>query len=154
LRPIRPEDELQHAEFISALAPDDFRLRFQPKDRSTPHPQRSRSVVIDYDREMAFVAIAKDDTGTQQMLGVVRAFADPDNNRADFVIVVRSDMKRKGLGAVLMNKMIPYCRSRGTSMLVTQVTPENRPLMSFATQFGFKMHEDKVTKITEVRLAL
>jgi len=154
LRPIQPEDELQHAEFISALSPDDFRMRFQPKAKQLPQLQRSRSVLIDYDREMAFIATAKGDDGKYQTMGVVRAFADPDNVRAEFVIVVRSDMKRKGLGAVLMNKMIPYCRSRGTVELVTQATKENRQMMSFAKQFGFKLVKDKLTKMSEMRLAL
>ena len=154
LRPIQPEDELQHTEFVSALAPEDLRMRFHPKVRNAAQPQRSRSVVIDYDREMAFVAMTHDGNAPPQMLGVVRAFADPDNDRADFVIVVRSDMKRQGLGAILMNKMIPYCRSRGTRMLVTQVTKENRQMMSFAKQFGFKMVRDKTTRITEMQLDL
>ncbi len=154
LRPIQPEDEWQHQEFVNALAPDDFRMRFLPRARHAAQPQRSRSVVIDYDREMAFVAIAKDASGKEQMVGVVRAFGDSDNNRADFVIVVRSDMKRQGLGAILMNKMIPYCRSRGTAVLVTQVTPENRQMMNFAKPFGFKIHRDKATKVTEMRLDL
>jgi len=154
LRPIKPEDELQHTDFISALAPEDFRKRFQPKVRQTPYPQRSRSVLIDYDREMAFIATAKGDDGKMHTLGVVRAYADPDNVRAEFVIVVRSDLKRRGLGAILVRKIISYCQSRGTMELVTLSPPDNHEIAGFAKKFGFATHKDKGSKIAELRLNL
>ncbi|MEA5098507.1 MAG: bifunctional acetate--CoA ligase family protein/GNAT family N-acetyltransferase [Burkholderiaceae bacterium] len=154
LRPIKPEDELQHADFIKALAPEDYRKRFRPKARQVPHPQRSRSVLIDYDREMAFVAVSKDANGQPQTLGVVRAYADPDNIRAEFVIVVRSDLKRKGLGTILMNRIIAYCQSRGTAELVNLAPRDNIEMMGFAKRFGCSMKNNKANRMTEVRLAL
>ena len=154
LRPVKPEDELQHADFINALAPEDYRKRFQPKARQTPYPQRSRSVLIDYDREMAFIATTRDADGKPHTLGVVRAYADPDNVRAEFVIVVRSDLKRKGLGTILVNKIIAYSQSRGTSELVSQASRDNLEMMGFAQRFGFSMKKNKANRMTEVRLSL
>jgi acetyltransferase len=97
LRPIRPEDEPRHSEFYRALRPEDVRFRFLGQVRELAHSQLARYTQIDYDREMAFIATATGDQGQNETLGVVRAVADPDNIRAEFAIVVRSDLKGKGL---------------------------------------------------------
>ena len=66
----------------------------------------ARMTQIDYDREMAFIAVSKDTDGKDETLGVVHAIADPDNENAEFAIVVRSDLKGKGLGYGLMMKLL------------------------------------------------
>ena len=98
LRPIRPEDGAQHVEFFNALDPDDVRYRVFMRMREIQPSQLARLTQIDYDREMAFVAICEREPGCFETLGVVRAIADPDNVTAEFAIIVRSDLKGKGLG--------------------------------------------------------
>ena len=125
LRPIRPEDEPQHRAFVEQLAPGDLRLRFFYVRRELPRSELARLAQIDYAREMAFVAVRPDADGKEQTLGVVRATADPDNIEAEFAIVVRSDLKGRGLGHLLLDKMIRYLRSRGTERVVGFVLHEN-----------------------------
>ncbi|MCB1718734.1 MAG: acetate--CoA ligase family protein, partial [Candidatus Competibacteraceae bacterium] len=105
LRPIRPEDEPKHYQFLSKLTPEDIRFRFFGLVRELPHSQMARLTQIDYDREMAFIATATDAQGNSETLGVVRTFTDPDNERAEYAIVVRSDMKGQRLGWKLLDKM-------------------------------------------------
>ena len=63
---------------------------------------------IDYDREMAFVAVRCKDNH-EEILGVTRAISDPDNvDAAEFAVLVRSDLKGLGLGRRLMEKLIAY----------------------------------------------
>jgi acetyltransferase len=154
LRPIRPEDEPAHAEFMSHLTPGDLRLRFFGMVREMPHSQLARFTQIDYDREMAFVAIDRTIEGKPQTLGVVRAIADPDNRQAEFAIVVRSDLKGQGLGTILMRKIIDYCRSRGTEEIVGQVLAENIAMRKLAKRFGFREAASQASDIVEVRLPL
>lgn len=92
LRPIRPEDGEQHRAFLAALAPGDLRDRVFIRARDLHGAQLARLTQIDYDREMAFVAVAEHATGPET-LGVVRMIADPDNWAAQFAIIVRSDVK-------------------------------------------------------------
>ncbi len=97
----------------------------------------ARLVQIDYAREMAFVAMGKDTNGVLQTLGVVRAMIDPDNRDAEFGIIIRSELKGKGLGLVLMQKLIRYLQSQGTERLVATVLKQNTRMLSMAKQLGF-----------------
>jgi acetyltransferase len=152
LRPIRPEDEPAHRRFFERLDPDDVYFRFFSMMREMPHSQLARFTQIDYEREMAFIAYvpgAEDET-----LGVVRAIADPDNREAQFAIVVRSDWKGLGLGRALLDKLIRYCRGRGTGELVGQVLAGNRPMRTLAQDAGFRERYDPDEQVVEVRLEL
>jgi acetyltransferase len=118
--------------------------------REIPHSQMARFTQIDYDREMAFVALAEGG----ETLGVVRGIADPDNERAEFAIIVRSDQKGRGLGYALLEKMVRYCRARGTREIVGQVLPDNRPMLELAQSLGFESRFLPEEGAVEVRLAL
>lgn len=137
IRPIRPEDEPNHHIFVSKLTPEDIRFRFFGLVHELPHTEMARLTQIDYDREMAFIATAPDDHGQEETLGVVRTVTDPDNEKAEYAIVVRSDLKGHGLGKFLMDKMIRYCKNRGTRWMVGQVLADNRPMLKLIEQLGF-----------------
>jgi len=140
LRPIRPEDEAQHMAFLERLDPEDIRLRVFYSRRSIERSELARLLQIDYEREMAFVAVAPDPAdpaGAEQTLGVVRAVADPDNRAAEFGIIVRSDLKGQGLGELLMDKLIRYLRAHGTQRLVGSVIGENWRMRELARDLGF-----------------
>ena len=154
LRPIRPEDEPQHYDLLSHLAPEDIRFRFFSSFHDLPHSQMARYTQIDYDREMAFIATAIDSHGKPETLGVVRAITDPDNERAEFAIVVRSDLKGQGLGSALLDKMIAYCRDRGTGEMVGQVMADNRAMLGLAESRGFRRRRGESFDIVDVGLDL
>ena len=77
LRPIRPEDEPQHSRFLAAIAPGESSCAFSTRRARFDHTQLARFTQIDYDREMAFIATARADTGDEETLGVVRARQRP-----------------------------------------------------------------------------
>ena len=139
LRPIRPEDEPQHREFLSRVSEDDILYRFFHSKRGFAHSELARFTQIDYDREMAFIATARNETGVPETLGVVRAIADPDNTNAEFAILVRSDLKGRGLGHALLGKMIRYCRDRGIGQLFGEVLSTNAAMLALVASFGFKV---------------
>jgi acetyltransferase len=138
VRPIRPEDESSHQEFFGRLTAEDVSFRFFSRIREMPHSQIARYTQIDYDREMAFVAKDPD----QHTLGVVRAVDDPDHTVAEFAIIVRSDLKGRGLGKRLLQKMIGYVRERGTALLVGRVLRHNTRMLHLARSLGFEVEAD------------
>jgi acetyltransferase len=152
LRPVRPEDEPAHSQFISRLSPEDSHFRFFHYVRSMPHSELARLTQIDYDREMAFVATRHSPGGEPETIGVVRTVADPDNDTAEFSIVVRSDLKRQGLGTRLLRKAVDYCRSRGTRLLAGDVLAGNASMLELARRFeGFTVtdtDEEGIVRIT------
>ncbi len=154
IRPIRPEDEPEHNAFFAMLQPDDIRFRFFGQVRALPHTQMARLTQIDYDREMAFIASAEDEHGKPETLGVVRTVTDPNNERAEFAIIVRSDLKRQGLGRALLDKMIRYCRQRGTDRMIGQVMGGNTGMLKLATEMGFESHRLSEQDVVEVTLPL
>lgn len=154
LRPIRPEDELAHREFFSRLQPEDVRLRFFVVVRALSKKQFARLMQIDYDREMAFIASARTADGRPETLGVVRVVADPDNAQAEFAIIVRSDLKGKGLGSILAEKMIRYCRGRGIKELYGDILSENKAMLALARKLGFHVASCPEAGLRQVCLKL
>ena len=73
--------------------------------KELPGSELARLAQIDYAREMAFIAVRNLPDGTSQTIGVVRAVIDPDNVDAEFAVIVRSDLKTRGLGRILMRKL-------------------------------------------------
>lgn len=151
LRPIRPEDEPAHQAMFRSLSPDDVRFRFFNRIKELPHSQMARYTQIDYDREMAFIAVEPPGPDT---LGVARAIFDPDHVQAEFAIVVRSDQKGLGLGHALLDALIRHCRQRGAERIVGQVLPENRPMLDLAESLGFARRFVPGERVIEVALAL
>ena len=154
LRPIRPEDEPAHQELFQRMTPEDIYYRFFNVVHRMPHSQLARFTQIDYDREMAFIATVTGIEGKPETLGVVRAVGDPDNTSAEFAISVRSDLKRQGLGSVLLDKIIRYCRGKGTGELTAQALPDNRAMLALATRHGFEKQRLPGDDVVELRLSL
>lgn len=134
LRPIRPEDEGALVNMFRHSSPDDVRLRFFAAIQEVDHAFAARLTQIDYDREMAFIAMLP---GQHEILGVVRLSADPDQEKAEFAIMVRSDMKGTGLGYRLMQQLLDYARDSGIQQLYADVLKENHAMRQIAEEFGF-----------------
>jgi acetyltransferase len=148
LRPIKPEDAPQHVEFFNALDQEDIRYRIFTRLRELQPSQLARLTQIDYDREMALIAVRERPSHKPETLGVVRVIADPDNISAEFAIIVRSDLKGQGLGRILMKQVIDYCRRRGMQEIVGEALSHNRRVIDLVKPFGFEvspMHEDGET---------
>lgn len=138
LRPIRPDDELLYDEFFEHMTEEDTRLRFFSPMRGLSHKFRARLTQIDYAREMAFVAL--DAAG--RLLGVARLSADPDYTRAEFGVAVRSDLKGRGLGWLLMQHLIAYARAEGLKQLDGLVLVENTTMLAMSRELGFDVEKE------------
>jgi acetyltransferase len=154
IRPIRPEDEAALGDLLSSLDPEDSRMRFFGTMRNLPRSQLARFTQIDYDREMALVAIERDGDGLERSLGEVRVVADPDNGVADFAIVVRSDIKGKGLGRLLLRSIVDYSRSRGTGELRGETLAGNLRMQHLARDLGFELKTGADIGTVQLRLPL
>ncbi|MCW0507693.1 bifunctional acetate--CoA ligase family protein/GNAT family N-acetyltransferase [Aeromonas piscicola] len=139
LRPIRPEDEPAHKQFVLKVSDEDRYKRFFADVGELGHEELARMTQIDYDREMAFVAIGQDGAFSQQILGVVRAISNPELSDAEFAILVRSDLKGLGLGKLMMEKIVRYARERGIGQLSGMTMPSNRGMINLAKRLGFKI---------------
>src|SRR3954454_9921147 len=137
LRPIRPEDEALLHDLVAHMTQEDLRRRFLAPIRSLSHQLAARMTQIDYDREMALVAAHR---GT--VLGIARYFADPDRLQAEYAVAVRSDWKGRGIGYVLMQRLIEIARQYGIGELVGDVLRENEPMLAMRRVLGFEIRAD------------
>ncbi|MGD8540868.1 MAG: bifunctional acetate--CoA ligase family protein/GNAT family N-acetyltransferase [Desulfobacteraceae bacterium] len=137
LRPIRPEDEPAIHDLFQRLSPEEIRFRFLHTMKYLSHDQAARLTQIDYDRQMALVLAEGRGPGNPALCGGVRIAADPDNTAAEFAILLRSDMTGKGLGPMLMRRIIDYARSRGIGEIYGEVLAENRTMRRLCEAFGF-----------------
>ena len=135
-RPIRPVDEHLADAFVARLTPEDVRMRLLAPRKEFSHAFVARLTQIDYAREMAFVALSP---AEDEVLGVVRMIADPDYVRAEYAIIVRSDLKGAGLGWALMELIIDYASKEGLEELFGTVLAENTTMISMCRQLGFEV---------------
>ncbi len=139
VRPVRPEDEPLFREFGSKVAAEDLRLRFFAPIKEVDHPFLARLTQLDYARAMALIAI---DQVTGQMLGVVRLHADANYETGEFAILLRSDVKGRGLGWKLMELIISYARSEGLKQIEGQILRENSVMLAMCHELGFRIESD------------
>ncbi len=152
MRPIRGEDEPAHQRFHERLSQQTIYFRFFQYRSKLSHRELARMTQIDYDREMAFVAV--DPAEPLETLGVVRSWADADLEKAEFAVVVRDDLQGEGLGKLLLNKMIRYCRDRGAQEIFGDVLAENEGMRGLATHLGFRTEPGADEGVVRVRLQL
>jgi acetyltransferase len=134
LRPIRPEDEPLLHDLAAHMTAEDLRMRFFAPIHGLSHELAARLSQLDYDREMALVALAAD---AETALGVARYAAGPDKREAEFAIALRSDWKGRGLGYLLLTRLIEVARARGIAELAGIVLRENRAMLQMCRELGF-----------------
>jgi acetyltransferase len=138
VRPVRPEDEGLYPSFLQKVTADDLRLRFFAPIKEFSHAFIARFTQIDYARAMAFVAI---DPGSGEMLGVGRAHILSHSNTAEYAVLVRSDLKGRGLGWLLMQMLIEYASSAGILQLRGEVLSDNSTMLRMCAELGFHIAE-------------
>jgi len=152
VRAIRPEDEALYGAFVAAVTPEDARFRFL-----VPIRELSRSLVsyfthVDYAHAMAFIAL---DGASGDMLAAARLHNDEANASAEYAIIVRSDIKGRGLGRQLMHLLIDYARGTGLRAIEGKVLYENKAMLHMCRELGFAIASDpRNAAICNVKLSL
>ncbi|WP_047607490.1 bifunctional acetate--CoA ligase family protein/GNAT family N-acetyltransferase [Rahnella aquatilis] len=152
-RPILPEDEPLLKAFILKVTKEDLYYRYFSEINEFTHEDLANMTQIDYDREMAFVAIHTVDDESE-IIGVTRAVSDPDNIDAEFSVLVRSDLKGLGLGRRLLDKMIHYAAEHGLQRLTGITMPNNRGMITLARKLEFDVDIQIQDGIVNLSLAL
>lgn len=137
LRPIMPEDEPALRRTFELLTPEEIRQRFHVPMKAFPHTLAARLTQIDYDREMALVLTGPEPPGTAEIEAVTRLAADPDDERAEFALLVRRAYARQGFGTQMLWRLIGYARDRGIGELFGLVLADNVAMRGLCRKLGF-----------------
>ena len=147
LRPIRPDDAQMLQDLVRGLSPESRYFRFVSSFNELPATMLSRFTLIDYDREMALVAVVRDRTSGEdgafteidRIVGVSRYVITPDQHSCEFSLVVAEDMKGRGLGSRLMESIMEAARERGLAEIVGLVLRSNAPMLKLMQGMGFEV---------------
>jgi acetyltransferase len=141
VRPIKPEDAGAVTDLFEHLTVADVRFRFFVAMRELSPTLLRRLTRIDYDRDMALVALLPGeppgDQPTGALAGIVRLSADIDDARAEYAVAVRSDWKGRGLGSALTQEIIAYARGRGIGEIFGIILADNHVMIGMARKLGF-----------------
>ncbi|HTO66531.1 MAG TPA: bifunctional acetate--CoA ligase family protein/GNAT family N-acetyltransferase [Bradyrhizobium sp.] len=138
-RPMRPEDEPLIHDFLRHVSREDLRLRFFAPIKEFTHEFIARLTQLDYARAMAFVAF---DEATNEVVGVVRIHSDSIYDTGEYAILLRSDLKGKGLGWELMQLIIAYAKAEGLKQISGDVLRENTVMLEMCRNLGFLVKAD------------
>ena len=133
-RPMRPDDEPLLQDLFVHMTPEDRRFRFFMTMTELSHEFAARLSHVDGIREIALIA---QPAFANTALGVARYSADLDNQHAEFAIAVRSDWKARGLGHLLMTRLIATARERNIGVLVGEVLRDNVTMLQLCRDLGF-----------------
>ena len=96
----------------------------------------SRFTQIDYDREMALIALVEAGDRERQ-IAVARYVMNPDGRSCEFAIVVADDWHNKGIATELLRRLIDIARDRRLEEMVGIVLRANKGMIALAKGLGF-----------------
>ncbi|MEJ2039437.1 MAG: bifunctional acetate--CoA ligase family protein/GNAT family N-acetyltransferase, partial [Desulfosarcinaceae bacterium] len=137
VRPIRPEDAGLLEALFETLSQRSVYLRFFAPLKNLPHGMLARFTQIDYDREIALVAIKQNGT-QEQMLGVARVIPMRDMKSGEFAVLVGDPWQGSGIGAALLMRCLNLARERGLENVCGEVLAENTQMLRLGKKLGFK----------------
>ena len=138
IRPIRPEDAILEKDFHNRLSERTKYFRFMQALQELTPEMIVRFTQIDYDREMAFVAVT-DDANMPSELGVGRCLMNPDGNSVEFALVVADDCHCLGIGSKIMTTLMQTAKAKGISFFEGEVLVVNKAMLSLVTKLGFSI---------------
>lgn len=151
VRPVKPEDAPLFTDLFRVLSPTTIYYRFFGILKELPPEMLARFTQIDYDREIALVAI-DEDSATERMLGVARIIGDPDGQEGEFAVLIGDAWQGKGIGAALLRKCLLIAEERGFKNIHGVVLKENKYMLALGRKLGFGIHRDEDSGEYELRI--
>ena len=154
VRPIMPEDAERERAFVHRLSDESRYFRFFYQIHELTPAMLARFTQVDYDRELALVALAQA-AEKESIIGVARYIANPDQESAEFAIVVADEWQGRGVARPLMECLIAAAKRRGFLRLQGAVLKANHKMLRFTKDLGFTVRDDPADPeqvITELTL--
>ncbi|TCJ16600.1 bifunctional acyl-CoA synthetase/GNAT family N-acetyltransferase [Parasulfuritortus cantonensis] len=138
IRPIRPEDAEMTQTFVRGLSEETKYFRYMDAVQELSYAMLVRLTQIDYDREMALLAIA-DVEGREVEVGVARYASNPDQVSCEFAVVVDDAWQHLGIAHKLMDVLMDVARSKGLRIIEGEVLKRNGGMLKLAASLGFRI---------------
>jgi acetyltransferase len=143
MRPIRPEDAELERRFVASMSDQTRYFRFFYQLHELTPAMIARFTQVDYDRELALVALAPDPDGPGHVaiVGIARYIANQDHESAEFAVVIADAWHGRGVATHLMKALIACAKKKGLQRLVGTVLRANHTMLQFSRGLGFTIHD-------------
>ncbi|MGR9085785.1 MAG: bifunctional acetate--CoA ligase family protein/GNAT family N-acetyltransferase [Gammaproteobacteria bacterium] len=152
IRPIRPEDAELEKDFVHRLSERSKYFRFMQSLQELTPEMIVRFTQIDYDREMAFIAVSEGEAPPREF-GVGRYIMNPDGHSVEFALVVSDDCQGMGIGTRIMKALMNAAKFKGISFFEGEVLAINKPMLSLVKKLGFGIEtvtgENEVVRVVK-----
>jgi acetyltransferase len=142
IRLIRPDDAALLVDLFESLSPRSKYMRFFTHIKCLTKSMITQFVQIDYDREIALVALSKSGL-EKKMLGVARVIRGGDQKQAEFSVIVADSWQGKGIGAALLQRCISMAKERGIQRVTGIVLAENTQMLALGRKLGFNIKKEQ-----------
>jgi acetyltransferase len=151
VRPVKPEDAPLFVNLFKELSPTSIYYRFFGIIKELSPEMLSRFTQVDYDREIALVAV-DEDSEIERILGVARIIGDPDAREGEFAVLVGDAWQGKGIGAALLDKCLQIAEKRGFKNIHGIVLQENKTMLALGRKMGFTIKKAEETGEYELQI--
>ncbi len=141
IRPVRKEDAAAERAFIEALSPEARRYRFLGQVSHPSDELIERFTDIDYEHEVAFAAVFRDGE-REQFVGLCRYSTNAEETDCECAVTVLDAWQNKGLGALLLTRLIEVARSRDIKYMWSMDSIDNLAMAELAQYMGFRHKPD------------
>jgi acetyltransferase len=139
VRPIRPEDAQIEQAFVRGLSERTRYFRFMQAVHELTPQMLVRFTQIDYDREMAFIAVVESEQAKELQVAVVRYTTNPDQRSCEFALVVADQWQGLGIGTHMMQSLMQVARARGMRLMEGEVLADNANMIALMRRLDFNI---------------
>jgi acetyltransferase len=138
IRPIRIEDAQRDRAFIIHLSEASRYKRMMGSVREPSQKLIDRFVHIDYQHDMAFVAVV-DQLGAERIIGVARYASVSDKTDAEFAVAVADEWQSRGIAMTLLRLLFEYAKGQGIRRLHALIFANNDRMLDLARKLQLKI---------------
>ncbi len=153
IRPIRPEDAPLLLELFDALSPQSIYYRFFFPMKKFPQEMLARFTQVDYDREIALVAISES-VSEEKMLGAARVILQQNLKDAEFAVLVGDPWQGKGIGAQLLRICLNIAKERHFRNIWGIALAKNKGMLALGRKLNFTIRPSTLVGEYELNLNL
>jgi acyl-CoA hydrolase/GNAT superfamily N-acetyltransferase len=151
VRPIRPDDEPLMKDMFYSFSEKTVYLRYHGLLRSMPHNRMQVFCNVDYDTEMALIAVVGT-AGQEEVIGVGRYMTDAAKISAEMAFVVRDDWQGRGIGTFLFHRLVEIARSHGIHKFHAEVLTENSGMLKIFHRSGLNVETTSEEGVVSVSM--
>lgn len=138
-RPVKPTDESSLSEMLYSLSTDSVKKRYFTHTKTFPHKDVQKLTNIDYDQNLAIVALVPGPEGTEEIVAIAQYFLDPKTQVAEVAFIVQDEWQDMGMGAVLLDYLTVTAKDHGVKTFYATVLPINKAMLAIFYNSGYSV---------------